>query len=417
MQFYSYFCILFLNFCTNNFSEKSTQQDFKNHSLGDSLTKIRITAVGDLMCHSTQYKYAQKSDGTYNFNPVYEEVKNYLSQANLTMGNIETVLAGNTTSYSGYPAFNTPNAYADALKEAGFDALITTNNHSYDQLEAGVLRTLDQLQERKIVSIGTFRSPEDRDSIRIFDVKGIKIAILAYTQFSNIGVQKKYLVNHIDSALITKDIKKSRAKGAELVIVNFHWGNEYQREPAEYQRMIARFTVEMGADAIIAHHPHVLQPVAKIKKKDNKNGIDSAFVAYSLGNFVSNQRWRYSDAGVIISLNITKNLKTNTLAISPEYLPTWVFKGNFKDGERRYMVLPSAAIRQNARHILPTLPYLTAKDRQEMKVADTDTKELLARYGVKMQEAAWYEDVSLKSLPTLQAKFLSTKINFLTIGK
>jgi len=386
--------ILFLSFLRTFFSEQSPeiQPLVVKKSCEDSVTTISITAVGDLMCHSSQYKFAKKTDGTYNFTPVYAGVKNYLSQATITVGNLETVLAATTTDYSGYPAFNTPNEYADALKEVGFDVLFTANNHSYDRNEKGVLRTLDELEKRNLVAIGTHRDTVDRDSIRIMDVKGIKIAFLGYTQFSNIPVSatKKYLVNHIDTLLISKNITKARQKGAELVVINVHWGNEY-KQPSDYQKMIATYLQKAGADIILGEHPHVLQPVASFKASSTSK-LDSGVIAYSLGNFFSSQQWRYSDAGVMFTVEITKNLCTNTFKITAlQYVPTWVFKGVMNKTNGFFIFPAETAFLKDSLHLknilAPEMQHLQKTHWDKMKQAAEDTEKVLNTYGTKVRRS------------------------------
>ncbi|GEM_PF-585437 len=410
----SLFHFLFgLNACLPN-SQKNEEEITENKTQieppTDSLTHLTISSVGDLMCHSTQYQYAYQPDGTYNFAPVYDVVREYISRADIATGNLETVLAGKTKNYGGYPAFNTPNAYADGIKSAGFDIIITSNNHSLDQGEEGIKRTLKELKNRNLVSIGTFQNLPDRDSIRIFERNGIKLAIMAYTEFSNQGYPsgKKYLLNFIDSATVQKDIQQARKKGAEIVMINFHWGHEYQKEPSVYQKNMTNYAVQQGADIIIGHHPHCLQPFQQISKKNTKIGLDTAFVAYSLGNFYSNQRWRYSDAGVIVTFHLTKNKNTGKIRLEAEYLPTWLFKGQ-AEKRRRYIVLPSAVIHLNQDSInqLDRIPkemkYLTANDRKLMRQADEDTKRILEMYGVKLETGCWKNFKPLEKLPRLDS--------------
>ncbi|MCH8326105.1 MAG: CapA family protein, partial [Bacteroidetes bacterium] len=114
-----------------SFTVKANKNEF-NFFLDDSTITATISFVGDLMCHSTQFKYAMQRDSTYNFKPVYRYIKDYLSQADLTVGNLETVFGGDSINYSGHPLFNSPDEYLSALKYAGFDLLITANNHSLD---------------------------------------------------------------------------------------------------------------------------------------------------------------------------------------------------------------------------------------------------------------------------------------------
>ncbi len=402
------FLILFFYLIFEPIPPKKEAQKEKEVAI-DSLIYLSITTVGDLMCHSSQYQYAKNEDGTYDFLPVYDLVRDYLSEADFTIANMETVLAGNTKRFSGYPQFNTPNEYADALKAVGFDAFFTANNHSYDQGENGVLRTLDELKARNLPAIGTFYSPKDRDSIRVFDIKGFKIGILAYTQFSNITVPEsnKFLVNHIDSALIAKDIKQARAKGAELILVNLHWGAEYQRFPNEYQKQIGSYVASLGADIIFGEHPHVLQPITFLKSENKQIGLDSCLLAYSLGNFISAQYKRYTDAGVMLTVRLAKNLKNNKIKItSVEYVPTWVFKG-ILNGKMQYKIFPAFLSEAKAypltmRDLIPQeFHQLSAEHIQKMKQAGEDSKEILTYYQKNLKNIIWKKPFAQDSIISL----------------
>ena len=341
----------------------------------DSVLTAEICFVGDLMCHSTQFNYAKIGVDTFDFTGVYREVKQYLSAADLTVGNLETVIAGKNKGYSGYPYFNAPDDYIYALKDAGFDLLITANNHALDQGWEGVERTIEVINEYKIHRTGTFLSQEDRDSLRIFQINSIKIAILAYSENTNglpIPKGKDFVINLIDEELIKRDIDKAREKNVDVVLVHLHYGPEYNREPSDYQKQIVQKIIELGADIIIGGHPHVVQPVDFFITNNTK--LDSGFAAYSLGNFISNQRWRYSDAGIILNIQISKNKFTDSVYISEvNYLPTWVFRGQTERG-REYIILPAHYSDDS------TYYYLSDQDKKLMKESFSDTKEIIHKH-------------------------------------
>lgn len=278
--------------------------DSKSVNDADSTVTITISVVGDLMCHGPQFEYARVNKDSFDFTPVYRNVNKYLKSSDFTFGNLETVTAGkDNKGYTGYPLFNTPVNYLDALKSVGFDLLVTANNHSFDRSVKGVLKTIDELIKRNINYVGTFTSQNDRDSIRVFDINGIKTAILAYSYGTNgnpIPKGRDYLINLINFNMIEHDILTARNKNAELVIVHYHFGDEYIREPVKSQKDAVNKAIEFGADIVIGGHPHVLQPVDFFKTNNGK--LDTGFVAYSMGNFFSNQRDRYKDAGLIITL-------------------------------------------------------------------------------------------------------------------
>lgn len=341
----------------------------------DSVLTVTLCFTGDLMCHSTQFNYANVGADTFDFTGVYTEVKTFLSESDFTVGNLETVVAGKNKGYSGYPYFNAPDDFIYALKDAGFDLLITANNHALDQGWDGVKRTIEIINDNQLYQTGTFVSKEDRDSVRIFEINSIKIAFLAYSENTNglpIPKGKDFAINLIDEELIKNDIVKAREKNVDVVLVHLHFGQEYLREPDDYQKQIVNKIIEYGADIIIGGHPHVIQPVNFFKT--NNAELDSGFVAYSLGNFVSNQRWRYSDAGLILNIQISKNILTDSIYIREvNYLPTWVFKGETEKG-REYVILPSQLSNDT------TCNYLTKQDKKLMEEAFSDTKEIINKY-------------------------------------
>jgi len=345
----------------------------------DSLITAEINFVGDLMCHSVQFNYAHVIDDSFDFNGVFSEVKKYLSDADFTIGNFETVLAGKKKGYSGYPFFNAPDDFLLAIKEAGFDFLVNANNHAIDKGVKGVERTIKKMDELGINHTGTYLSQHDRDSIRIFNINGIHLAVLAYSYSTN-GVPlpkgKNYIINLIDYDLIEKDIAKARNKRVDIVLVYFHFGEEYQREPNGYQKEVINNAIEAGADIIIGSHPHVVQSVDYFKT--NKANLDTGFIAYSLGNFISNQRWRYSDAGVIIKVKVSKKILTDSVYLSSvEYLPTWVFKGKTKKG-REYIILPVTNSYDDSIY-----SYLSESDKEKMHQAFEDTKFIITKFNSK----------------------------------
>jgi len=342
----------------------------------DSVITVTVSVVGDLMCHSPQFDYAMVDNDSFDFSPVYREVKKYFRESDFVFGNLETVTAGKHKKYSGYPFFNSPDEYITALDRAGFYLLTTSNNHSLDKGEEGVLRTINQIKERGIIYNGTFISEGDRDSVRIIDIKGIKIAFLAYTYGTNgnpVPKGKSYLINLIDFDLIESDIGKAKNSDADIVLVHYHFGDEYKREPTAYQEEVVQKTISSGADIIIGGHPHVLQPVRYFKTQNGN--IDTGFVAYSLGNFISNQRWRYSDAGVILNIELTKNVNNNTARISDvSYIPTWVYKGETARGNE-FVILPLLSGYESSTDIFPE-----DSDIEKMKQAFDDTNEIMRKY-------------------------------------
>ncbi|MEJ2616494.1 MAG: CapA family protein [Ignavibacteriaceae bacterium] len=360
---------------------------------------ITISAVGDLMCHSRQYNYAKLDNGGFDFNPSFKFVKKYFENSDFLFGNLETVTAGRSRGYSAYPLFNSPDEYITALKNAGFNLLTTANNHAFDKGKKGVIRTIEQLGKNNISYPGTFKSESDRDSIRIFNIKGIKIAFLAYSYGTNgIPVPKNnsYLINLIDTSLIHKDIKHARKNGAEIVLVYFHFGYQYSRKPNDFQKQIVNETINDGADIIIGGHPHVLQPVRYFKTRSAT--LDSGFVAYSMGNFISNQRDRFTDAGMILNITISKNTLDDSIYISNvSYTPTWVFRGEVKVGTKpgteknEFIIIPSYEAYRTSSY-----SFLNSHDLDKIEQSVRDTKDILTQYTHEINLYNYKEDTIQK---------------------
>lgn len=367
------FILLLTTFIPSYFYFNSIEELNKKPVASDSTSSVTISFVGDLMCHSPQFKFAQVSNDSFDFKPVFREIKKYLTEADLTIGNLETTISGKERRYSGYPLFNSPGEYLEALKDAGFDILLTANNHSLDRGKKGVLKTIDMIKNNGMESIGSYHSQHDRDSIRGFDINGIKIAILSYTYGLNgnyMAKNEKFLVNVIDTTLMKQDILNARNKNADVILVYFHFGDEYQRKPNSFQKEIVKRAVDYGADLIIGSHPHVIQPFEYFSS--NKNKIGNGLIAYSLGNFISNQRWRYSDAGVILNLTITKNISTQDIKLTNEtIIPTWVFKGKVENKDQ-FVILPVDSTTINS---LPN--YLTERDKVKLLQSEKDTRKIL----------------------------------------
>lgn len=356
---------------SSGFKQDSGNQSNKNEQ--NSIVSVKLSFVGDIMCHTPQIEYAKVGRDNFNFSSTFKEIKEYLSEPDLTFGNLETVIAGKSKKYSGYPLFNSPDELLDALKETGFDLLFTSNNHSLDRGIEGVTRTIQEIRKRNLWNVGTYLSENERDSLLVINLKGIKFGILSYTYGLNgnyLPKSKSYLVNVIDTTLIRKDISRLKEKDADLILVYFHFGDEYSRNPSSYQSEVVDKTFKYGADVIIGSHPHVIQPMKLVNKNYGK--LEKGFVVYSLGNFISNQRWRYSDAGVILNLEIKKNINIDSLWINDiSIIPTWVFKGNTSNNNE-FVILPS-----DTSQLKNNFPYLSKSDKEKLLESYNDTIEIL----------------------------------------
>lgn len=276
---------------------------------------VRLLFAGDLMQHMPQVEAARRGEG-FDYAPVFAAVKPRFEAADLVVVNLETTLT-TTGHYTGYPCFRSPAALAPALRDAGVDAAMLANNHCCDGGKEGIATTTRELDACGIRRTGVFTDSLDslRNNPLLFVRRGIVIALLNYTYSTNgMPVPEGMLVNRIDTARMAADIASARCRGAECVAVCIHWGNEYERRENATQRMLARSLRQAGADLIIGSHPHVVQPYVS-------DSLHAVF--YSLGNFVSNQRRRYCDGGVMAEVTLTRR-PDGGIAYAARAVPVWV---------------------------------------------------------------------------------------------
>jgi len=323
-------------------------------------SKLTLLAVGDIMVHQEQIESAYVSKRkSYDFSPSFARISPLLQGGDIVIGNLETTLSGKEMRYSGYPKFNTPESLLAALQQAGFTALTTANNHSLDRREQGVMRTLDHLEKAGIPSTGTFRTAQEREEPLILEKNGIKLGVIAYTYGTNgipIPEGKPFLVNLIRPKLIQQDIATARARGADIVAVALHFGDEYQRWPNSYQRSIVDQCLQFGADLILGTHPHVVQPYEWRTVKQADGRLRRGLVFYSLGNFISAQRGDYKDVGAIAKVVISKQGSGTAVIEKAELIPTYVHYFRTA-GKRNYLVYPVEETLRNKQQQKD--PYLT----------------------------------------------------------
>lgn len=304
---------------------------------------IKMTAIGDIMCHNTQYNDAYLADSkTYDFSYVFTDIEKYINSADIAVGNLETTFAGKERGYSSYPRFNTPEQLATNLKKLGIDVVSTANNHCMDTNYSGLVSTLKYLDEAEIAHTGTNESEESQNKILIQDVKGIKIAFLSFTYGTNgisIPSDKKYAVNLIDDELIIKQLQLAKEQKSDLICVSMHWGEEYQTKPNSEQKRLANLLFENGVDIILGSHPHVLQPMEKKEITLEDGMTKECFVIYSLGNFMSGQVKEGTRDSIILNLDIKKSGETGKTTISKvDYIPIYMYKST-TGNTKRYKIL------------------------------------------------------------------------------
>ncbi|MDR0661472.1 MAG: CapA family protein [Prevotellaceae bacterium] len=303
---------------------------------------LRLTFIGDIMQHMPQISGAKYNE-TYSYYSCFSHIAQHLSEADLTVANLETTLAG--PPYAGYPWFAAPDELAYTLKDVGIDILATANNHSCDKGLKGITRTLDVLDSLGIVHLGTYRTQNEKDRCHPLRVEksGFRLAFLCYTYGTNgLAIPSPTRVNLIQQDSIAKDLASLNPWNPDATIVIIHWGDEYHRLPNTEQKRLANFITDNGATMVIGSHPHVIQPM-ELRYSGEKPHHSTDFraqsaVVYSLGNFVSNQERKHTDGGAITYFTLVKeNGKTQIADAS--YSLVWVYKP-IEESVKRFYILP-----------------------------------------------------------------------------
>lgn len=265
------------------------------------LASARFAAVGDLLMHGAVKESASAASvpagegrpgNNGGYDVLFEGVAASLRDSDLAFANLETPIAPTTNRGSRPFVFDAPPALLPALRSMGIGIVSFANNHVYDQGRPGFEETLDQLEQAGLPYVGAGRSCEEAASAKLLEVGGLQVAFLATTKVFNSNLNRgpnEACAAELDEARTIEEIRRIRGEGAELVILSIHWGVEYSTAPRQQEIDQAHRLLEAGADAILGHHPHVLQPIEVYLTEDGRH----TFVAYSLGNFISNQSRTY----------------------------------------------------------------------------------------------------------------------------
>ncbi|MBQ2744486.1 MAG: CapA family protein [Lachnospiraceae bacterium] len=248
---------------------------------------IDIIMVGDILLHDRVNESGLMEDGTYNYDHMFAQVKDDISEADIAIVNQEVILGGRDMGLSGYPAFNGAFEVGDSLVDAGFDVVLHATNHALDKSKKGIFSCLSFWEENypEIGVLGIHDTETDAEEIYVKEVEGIKIAVLNYTYGTNgiaLPSDMPYAVDMWDEDAIKADVELAKTM-ADFIIVCPHWGTEYVFEETKDQQKKAQFLADLGVDLVIGTHPHVVEPV---KWVEGVNGNDT-LVYYSIGNFIN----------------------------------------------------------------------------------------------------------------------------------
>lgn len=354
---------------------------------------ITIASVGDILIHNTLYYAAyDPSTRSYDFTDQFKYIKPYLEDADVTVANLETVLAGPEKGYASYPKFNTPDPIVDALKDAGVDILTAANNHRMDQGVPGFYRTIKVVRNKGLDIIGV-KAEEKEKTYVLKELKGVKTAFLNFgysypLRDGSLSINGLILPVNMSGLMDTfdpqdrdksmqvleKKIAEAKRDGAEIIVVFMHWGDEYHRLPNDFQKEMASKMAALGVDAIFGGHPHVLQPAVYLTSPEG-NRVP---VFYSQGNFISDQRKEtvddvYTEQGMIakVTFRVPRPARQGDGSAGPgdgsvvrgaEAIPTWVNKKSINN-RFVYEVIPA----QEALTSKEKFPLLNPADLERIR--------------------------------------------------
>ena len=323
-----------------------------------------IGVSGDILLHTGLHASA-KNGSEYDFSDMFKFISEYYNRYDFMVANLEVPLAGAERGYTGYPLFNSPDAIATDLKEAGMDMVLTANNHTIDQGHDGLIRTQQALQDADMQYLGTQMNETDLDYI-VQEINGIYVGMVCYTYetgdtsdgrktLNGNPVPKKstnlvtsFNYNQLDEfyAEVEQTLSDMKQAGAEATMLFIHWGNEYELKQNKTQSAIAQQLCELGVDVIVGGHPHVIQPFDTLTSSTGHE----TYCIYSVGNALSNQNRNsltsiansaYTEDGMIFGVTFEKwndgtvNIQEITI------MPTWVNKyWSNAAGKNLYYIMP-----------------------------------------------------------------------------
>ena len=321
-----------------------------------------IASQGDLLMHKPVFDTCRQKDGTYDYESIFRYVKDTVSSYDYALANLETTFGGDDFTYQGNPAFNCPDGLADDVLEAGYDMLLTANNHCGDTMAAGVQRTLEHVRSKGLATLGTQLNDEE-PKYAVVDINGIKVGMVCYSwaysydgakvsmnglmAIPNTGTINFFMNNNLPAFYsdVEEIMAAMKAEGAEVTMMQIHWGQEYQLTENATQNKIAQKLCDIGFDVIVGGHPHVVQPMELLES--TVDPAHKTVCIYSVGNAVSNQRNGYikdappyyTEDGALFEVTFEKYSDGKVYIAGTDVIPTWV-NMHTTNGVKEYNILP-----------------------------------------------------------------------------
>lgn len=344
-----------------------SSQPGQSGELGQVVSSATISSQGDLLMHKPIIECSYKN-GAYDFEAVFRYLKSYTTGYDYAVANLETTFGGEGFVYQGNPQFNCPDSFINYVSDAGYDMLLTANNHAADTLAGGISRTLEIVRGKGLTTLGTHLNDTEK-KYEVVEVNGIKIGMVCFTyayshdgqKFSlnglapidDVGAVNFFMNDNLDKLYTEaqQHMDSMKAEGADVTMFFIHWGVEYQTTENATQNKIAQRLCDMGFDVIVGGHAHVVQPVELLQSTVDPE--HKTVCIYSLGNAVSNQRTGisslfpagYTEDGVLFTVTFEKYANGEVYLADADVMPTWV-NMHSNNGTKEYNILPLEKARE-----------------------------------------------------------------------
>jgi poly-gamma-glutamate synthesis protein (capsule biosynthesis protein) len=266
---------------------------------------IRMLATGDWIAHDAINLQAERGEGNWDYATMLELFRPYFSESDINFCNQATLAGGIAYGISGYPIFNAPKEWIRDMKGTGCNLINTGTNHTNDKGQAPIDAQADEWDKQAVLAVaGANRSNEEQQAVRYFERDGVRFAFLSYSTYSNAPNPNPYSLNRFVPELYEPQLKEANEK-ADIIIVSMRWGTEYSSDINKAQESAAQTLTDLGADIILGHGPHVLQPVTRLTRPDGTQSI----AWYSLGNFLNAQLETEALTGCVATFSIDRATK------------------------------------------------------------------------------------------------------------
>ncbi len=270
-------------------------------------TQVYMLATGDFIAHDAINAEAKTADG-YDYSAMLAPFKDTFDFYDIKFCNQATLAGGDKFGITGYPVFNAPLQWIHALKQVGCNVINVGTNHTNDKGQGAITAMLDEWDQQDVLAVvGANRNTEEQNKVRYFESKGVKFALVSYSTYANLQNPNPYSLNRYAEPLVTTQMTEARSQ-ADVVIVSMRWGTEYSETLNAAQLEQAQKLADLGADIVLGHGTHTLQPVKRLTGQGGRETI----VWYGLGNFLNAQLETAGLTGCVATFRIDTATKRLT---------------------------------------------------------------------------------------------------------